>query len=313
MKRLFLFAAYDRDGIVDDTLTYYLGELSKLGDLVVVMDNDATDNELAKIKSIPNVLYAAATRHGEYDFGSYKRAYQYARDNKILENYDWIYLVNDSVLGPLYDITPILNDLESRGVDLTGMISYSEKYVPEHVQSWFVGITQRVATADFFNDFLSGVKYEQGKATICCKYEFQLSIRILRHGFKMSTYLKPSDFDGRKCHYMYHEPLKTLKLGMPFIKKTVAHRVLGQHFVLQYPDNNNLIDMFNKWATRIFGVFPDNKPIWKPYFRLRLFGLQILKIYKSENTFGGASEEKYRLEFLGFIPLGFIHLTGASK
>ena len=51
-KRLFLFAGYDKDGIVDDTLIYYLSELSKLGDIVFVMDNDASETELNKIKQI---------------------------------------------------------------------------------------------------------------------------------------------------------------------------------------------------------------------------------------------------------------------
>ena len=85
MKRLFLFAGYDRDGIVDDSLLWYLKSLSGLGDIVFVMDNDATDVEIEKVRQIPNVLYANAVRHGEYDFGSYKRAYIWARDNKLLE------------------------------------------------------------------------------------------------------------------------------------------------------------------------------------------------------------------------------------
>lgn len=31
VKRLFLFAGYDKDNIIDDTLVWYLNELSKLG------------------------------------------------------------------------------------------------------------------------------------------------------------------------------------------------------------------------------------------------------------------------------------------
>ena len=36
-KRLFLFAGFDRDNIVDDTLIYYIQALSKLGDIIFVM------------------------------------------------------------------------------------------------------------------------------------------------------------------------------------------------------------------------------------------------------------------------------------
>ena len=47
----------------------------------------ARKNYLKKLKTIKNILHAIATRHGEYDFGSYKRGFQYARDKKILNNY----------------------------------------------------------------------------------------------------------------------------------------------------------------------------------------------------------------------------------
>ena len=117
VKRLFLFAAYDAQGLVDATLVHYLRALSELGDIIVTVDNDVAPDEFKKISKIPHVLHAAAARHGEYDFGSYKRCYKYARDKQILDKYDWVYLVNDSVLGPLSNLAPILENLDSRGAD----------------------------------------------------------------------------------------------------------------------------------------------------------------------------------------------------
>ena len=80
-KRLFLFAGYDRDGIIDDAMIMYVRALSKMGDVIVCMDSKCKNSETAKLK--PFVLHAMALRHGEYDFGSYKRAYTFARDKKI--------------------------------------------------------------------------------------------------------------------------------------------------------------------------------------------------------------------------------------
>ena len=107
-KRLFIFAGYDKDCIVDETLLHYLKSLSELGDIVFTMDNSLSDTEASKIKSIKNILSVTAVNHGEYDFGSYKRGFQYAKKNKLLDKYDWIYFVNDSVYGPLFDIKNIL-------------------------------------------------------------------------------------------------------------------------------------------------------------------------------------------------------------
>ena len=47
-----------------------------------------------------------ATRHSEYDFGSYKRAYNWAQENLDTAEYEFVYLVNDSVYGPLFDLNP---------------------------------------------------------------------------------------------------------------------------------------------------------------------------------------------------------------
>ena len=101
-KRLFLFAGYDKQCVIDDALIYYVSNLARFGDIILYMDCDAKKSEINKVKKY--CLYANATRHGEYDFGSYRRAYIWARDNDILKNYDVVYLVNDSVFGPLQNI-----------------------------------------------------------------------------------------------------------------------------------------------------------------------------------------------------------------
>ena len=111
-KRLFLFAGYDSNSIIDDALIYYVSQLSHYGDVVVCMDNDCKKSEIEKLK--PYTIFVSAKKHGEYDFGSYKRAYLYAYENDLLKNYDYVYLVNDSVFGPMYDVQNILNKIESK-------------------------------------------------------------------------------------------------------------------------------------------------------------------------------------------------------
>ena len=140
-NRLFIFASYDRDGIIDETLLYYLRALSELGDIIFTMDNDISSTELDKVKKIPNVISATASRHGEYDFGSYKRGYEYAEKNNLLKDYKFIYLVNDSVFGPLFNLKPILERMERENAgNAFGMMglhsTVNEQYgYPDHVQS----------------------------------------------------------------------------------------------------------------------------------------------------------------------------------
>ena len=76
MKRLFLFAFYDPQGVVGEAALRYLEALRALGDIVLATDSDLRPGEAEKLA--PLVVSYEAARHGEYDFGSYKRAFRQA-------------------------------------------------------------------------------------------------------------------------------------------------------------------------------------------------------------------------------------------
>ena len=227
-KRLFLFAAYDKDCLIDDTLLYYLEALSKLGDIIFTMDNDTPAKEMAKLDRIPNILHASAQRHGEYDFGSYKRGYIWATDNQILDNYDWIYLANDSVLGPMGDLESMLVNIESRGADCVGMVSNDPQLLPAHIQSWFVGLKRHVATSKFFRDFITNVAHQTDK----------LSVRVLQDRSHNLTQVKDT-LPGRvfSSHKKLSRTLSRISIGNQTVDTapdgafTAAGSARNQHFL----------------------------------------------------------------------------------
>lgn len=301
IKRLFLFAGYDAQGIVDNTLLHYLRCLSGYGDIVFVMDNDAAESEVDKVASIPNVLYAVATRHGEYDFGSYKRAYDWADKNGLLNKYDWVYLVNDSVYGPLYDIRPILDDLESRGVDLTGMIDFSNKCTPVQVQSWFVGLSRRVATSDFMHVFMKNIRAQSDKQLIVLKYEVGLSQIILRHGYKMSTLIKDENSDVK--HLIYDCPLEALKLGLPFVKKGAVANLPGLQYLYPYTTEKFVDDVYHN-ITRSglsVAVIEPERPRYNKSYRLTLLSIPLVTIYRQRHI--STAITCYKVYLFDFLPI----------
>ncbi len=277
-KRLFIFAGYDKDCIVDETLLHYLRSLSDLGDIIFVMDNNLPDTEIAKVKSIKNILSVTATKHNEYDFGSYKRGFQYAVENKKLKKYDWIYFVNDSVYGPLFDLKDILGNIESRNADLIGITDYTALRTPIHVQSWFVGISQRVANEQFLADFMNSVRHEDSKLMIISKYEVKLSQLILSHGYKMATFI--SGQDGAISHEMYEFPLNMIKRGVPFVKKHALHAVNGLHFLHPCTTNKIIDDIYKHTVRNKIPLVGDT--MYKKMFRLTLFGMPFFAIYRQK-------------------------------
>lgn len=209
-KRLFLLAGYDANGVIDDALVFYIKKLAELGDVILCMDSNCTPHELSKVAKY--TIARMGVRHGEYDFGSYKRAYEYARNNDMLKNYDWVYMANDSVYGPLHDMRPVLETMESYNTDATGMTeSIHTRY--RHIQSWFIGMRSSVFLTDWFDEFIMSVKQLPHKYLITVLYENKFTEILEQHGL---TWQCPFKCPGRS---VYNNPKRLFKLGCPFIKK----------------------------------------------------------------------------------------------
>ena len=277
-KRLFLFAGYDRDGILDDTLIHYLNALSKLGDIILVMDCDV--NDTSPLKGIKNLLYFETVRHNEYDFGSYKRGYMWARNQKILGNYDWVYLVNDSVYGPLFDMEPCLKKLESQHADLTGMVDFFDACTPKHVQSWFIGLSKKIAPSKMIYDFMQDIKKRHNKLEIICKYEVGLSRLILQNGFEMFVLFHQY---GNNGHPVYDNPKLVLENFIPFIKKQGLKNIGGNVLLLPYTsdDFNEKIFAHAK-RTNLQHPTKDIMDKNDKIYRLTFLSIPLCTIYKEE-------------------------------
>lgn len=218
-KRLFLFAGYTPDGILDDSLVLYVRELAALGDVVLCMDSDCDKSELKKIT--PLVLHADGVRHGEYDFGSYKRAYIWARDNLDLKKYNFVYMVNDSVYGPLFPLKPYLTKMESANTDAFGLVK-NTKHAHPHIQSWFIGMRGTVFLSEWYDTFMSRITKLPSKGDVTKVYEHGFTRNVVEHG---GTWMCTFSAHNRD---VYNKIKKYYRAKMPFIKKAAFVRHNGR-------------------------------------------------------------------------------------
>lgn len=209
MRRLFLFAAYLPDGRIHASLEYYLRALKACGDVVLVADSELAPDAVSQLGAF--CLHCEAERHGEYDFGSYKRAYAWAAQR--LGEYDVVYLVNDSVFGPLRPLEPVLKEMEALPNDAFCLVMNPHRKTP-HMQSWFVGMRRGVASAPWLADFIQGVRQLESKSDICIVYETGLTALMEAHGVKCGGLY---EIKGKK---IYNAPGKVYSMGVPFLKKS---------------------------------------------------------------------------------------------
>ncbi len=211
-KRLAVFASYDKNGIVHDSVVTYLKKLRAVADAVVfVADNAADGEQRAKLDGLADIAVFAP--HGEYDFGSYKRGIKLAREKGILDGCDELILCNDSCFA-VGDMTAAFADMEREACDFWGLSENLD--VERHLQSFFLVFKRAVFTSEPFGRFFDAVKREPDVLTVIRKYEIPLRKFFESAGFKGAALIKGAA-DGNPTMY----PLRMLDQRSFLIKRKV--------------------------------------------------------------------------------------------
>lgn len=225
LKRLAVFAHYDKDSIIDDYVIYYVKALKKVAEKIIfVSDCDLTQVEQDKLIGIVDVVIAQ--KHSEYDFGSYKRGFLYAKENDFLKDFDECIFANDSCYGPFQPLVPIFDKMEQKGCDFWGItqnkygvvkkkIAYMATIRP-HVQSYFLVVKKDVFSTQIFVDFLNNVKKENDKFDVIINYEIGLSETLSRAGFEWEAYIEA--FSDVNASILHKWDDLILNYNMPFLK-----------------------------------------------------------------------------------------------
>lgn len=299
-KRLTLFAHWDKDNVIDDYVIYYLSELKKVSDIVFVSDCDLTEDELIKIHHL--TLISKAEKHGEYDFGSYKRAYILAEN--LINNYQELLLINDSCYGPFFSLETLLN--ESMNADFWGVYKHKTPQYEdiEHIQSFFIVFKEKVFKSECFRLFLLNVKKEKTKKDIIEKYEIGLSNMLHENKFKSSSLIPMSSEPfayNKECFTFIHQgKIPIIKRELLLTNPLVVVKICNQF--LDLPCENSLKRKIvfnlnrlsngkyaNKWflnnVNEKFKVFHKKFILIKcvPFeygiiYKIKIFGISFIKI-----------------------------------
>lgn len=210
MKRICLFAGYDKTNIIQDYVVYYLKELSSVSDVYYMADNEISESE--KLKIIPYVKGAYGFHHKKYDFGSWQELINIIGWEKILE-YDELILANDSVFGPVYPIKDFFNKLQS---DTEWDVCGIDRVYSLNTNRWYC--------SSFFlifkkNALLSGI-LQNMFANIPDIVTYDYAVKELENPFMKKFY--DNGFVVKcvleKDVNVYDEWRDALKYGSPFIK-----------------------------------------------------------------------------------------------
>lgn len=265
MKRLAIFAFYNGKGLINDYVVTYLEYLKEVSDSIIfVADNEPNVKELSKI--YPLVSHIESYHHGEYDFGSYKIGFKYAKDHYLLDDVDEIILCNDSCFC-VDSLKPAFDKMATNSCDFWSMTASNEYEL--HLQSFFLVVKKNLFSSELFSNYLNNVKHLDNFLEIVKTYEIPLKKTFEQKGYKGNSFIKaPKKFNPTFF------PIKCIKVKMPLIKRKI--------FTESYACKESLLEVIlylkikhNAKYKDILNYFNVNSliPTWFKFFKPKFFAL----------------------------------------
>jgi hypothetical protein len=267
-SRVCLFAAYDRDGIIDDYVVDYLTELARHADVYYLADGVLEPGELEKIAGITKGAWSVP--HAAYDFGSFSMLARDLVGWDVLDGYDEVILANDScyLVRPLDEVfarmdtracdwwslqATSMEHMESYGGDddPIPLAEAKERFVGPrqwtdvhylHLSSYFLVYRRPVVSDPGFRFRLDTVSGQRDKMLVVHKYEVGISRYLMDVGFDFDTYIP----DLYAFHPLYSRHVfELIERGFPLVKRNY----LGENPL-------HVLDL-DKWPERLRAVIPD--------------------------------------------------------
>lgn len=231
MNRMAILAIYDRDGIVDDYITYLLSELKLVTNTIVVVANGYLREESISALKAYSDIFIQRENVG-FDAGAWKCAICQL-GNKI-DDYDELVLLNDTFYGPLYPFEIIFQKMKYRQIDFWGLTAHGYSpdnyhlspygYCPKHIQSYFLVIRKNMLHSEEFHKYWANLPTFNSFEETVCKNEYVFTKTFEDLGYIWDTYIDCSDLDadGKVDHcinnYAFNQ-YELLKRGFPILKR----------------------------------------------------------------------------------------------
>lgn len=204
-KRLCIFSHFDRYGIVDEYVLYYLQAL-KENECDIIFVSTAPQLNADELKKLDSLCSQIIVKENiGYDFGAWCTGLK--ESSELLEHYDELIICNDSVYAPLYELSSVFTKMENASYDAWSITDSHE--VCYHMQSYFLVFNKAIMNNQQFWKFWDNYLVYKNKRNIIEKYEIGLSKFLMKCGYKIGAYC-PSKEVTDKIINVTHEYWKEL-------------------------------------------------------------------------------------------------------
>ena len=226
IKKIAIFAHFDKQNIIDDYVVIYLEKLKEVVDEIIFVSDGAIEaEELSKINHL--ILASICAKHGEYDFGSYKRGFFYIKEEhpEKFNQLDELIFANDSCYC-VGDFKKIFAEMQNKQCDSWALASdyHDGNY---YLQSYFFALRKMVFLEKFVEDFFKNVTRLQSKKKIIHQYEIGFSKLILQNKKTIFAFFS----EEKLLNYIsinHQKSLEELKILVEQSQKISFEKIIGK-------------------------------------------------------------------------------------
>lgn len=151
-----------------------------------------------------------------YDFGSWASAFALAPELARTPN---LLLLNDSIIGPLDTIDPLIDHFEASNADAWGATSSRQHFA--HIQTFFFGFRGGAAASPALREFWRSVRDFGDKDEIVFRMELGLNRALISEGYAVEAFLPTERVSYATLNPTLDRWRDLVAEGFPFIKKSL--------------------------------------------------------------------------------------------
>lgn len=202
VKRLGIYFFYEKDGFVDSFIRFFFQDyIKQVTDMIVVCNGELDDAGKSFFSEYTNRIIVRENKG--LDVWAYKTALDSMGWNKLVE-YDEICFVNCTIMGPVYSLGTVFDEMALKDLDFWGMNKHYSipfdpwgncpyGYVPEHIQSHFMVFRKSLVQSEDYQKFWDEMPMIEGYNDSVARFESYFTKCFGDKGFKWDVYVQTDD------------------------------------------------------------------------------------------------------------------------
>jgi lipopolysaccharide biosynthesis protein len=203
MRRICIFSFYDRHGVVDDYVVFFLRKLGEFAQTIIFYSNGplSRDSEI-KLRGVVNDVVLRPNIG--FDVLAYKEGLERIEYNRE-GLYDEVLMVNHTCYGPVFPFTELFEEMESRDCDFWGMSSHAEMTpnpitgggtLPYHLNAHFIAVRAGMLGSRSFRQYWDDISVPSSYKEAILNHEARFTQHFTNLGYKTSCYLNKRVYDS---------------------------------------------------------------------------------------------------------------------